>query len=158
MYGYSYYYSGPNISGITTGGIIALILAIIGGLVVYFMFVKKDRHGFTGKQLKLHEFLNFRKFYLESFLKVLYIITSIFIAIMSIVMLFTMGNFGRGLLMFLATLIIGEVVNRLLYEGMLLLLRAVSYLREMRDDVEEIRQYAQTGDSGRTNVNFPPEQ
>ena len=157
MYGYSYY-GRSALSGLTTGGIIALIIAIIGGLVVYFIFAKKDRHDYSGKLLQLHDFLNFRKFYLESFLKVLYIITTIFIAIMSIVMLFSMGNFGRGLLSFLGTLIIGEVANRLLYEGMLLLLRAVRYLREMRDDVEEIRQHALVGGSERTDNQAPPDE
>ena len=161
MYSYSYpsYNTrGISLSNLGAGGIIALIIALIAGIVIYFIFDKKARRDYSGKLLQLHDFLNFRKFYLESFLKVLYIIFTIFIAVLSIVMLFSSGSFGAGLLAFLGTLIIGEVVNRLLYEGMLLLLRAVSYLRDIRDDAEELRQYAKTGDDGRTNVNFPPEQ
>ena len=141
---------------IGTAGIIMIILGIIIGIVAYFIFVKKDRSNYSGNLLKLHDVLNFRKIYLESFIKVLYVISAITIVLLAIVSLFSSGSFGAGLAAFLGLLIGGEIVARLTYEAMILVLKAVSYLRDIRDDAEEIRQYAQTGDSGRTNVTQGP--
>ena len=152
MYGYGYPSTLSRGINLGTGGIIALILGIILGIIVYFVFVKKDRSKYEGKAQRLHDVLNFRKLYLESFIKILYVICAIFIAILSIVMLFTSGNFGAGLLAFILTLVLGEVITRLLYESAILVLKGVGYLRDIRDDAEEIRQYARTGDSGRTEV------
>ena len=152
MYGYGSPSSLSRLAGVGTGGVIALILGIILGIIVYFIFVKKDRTSYEGKVRKLHDVLNFRKLYLESFIKILYVICAIFIAVFSIVLLFTSGSFGAGLLAFIFTLVIGEVVTRLIYESAILILKGVGYLRDIRDDAEEIRQYARTGDSGRTTV------
>ena len=148
MYSSSY----SRVLNVSTAGVLMIILGIIVGIVVYFIFVKKDRKNYDGKLLKIHDILNFRKLYLESFIKVLYIICAISIALLAIVALFSSGGFGRGLVAFLGLLIIGEVVTRLVYESAILILKGVGYLRDIRDDAEEIRQYAQTGDSGRTSV------
>ena len=151
MYTYSY----RAASGLATGGVIALILGIILGIIVYFFFIKKDRSNYGGKLLKIHDVLNFRKLYLESFLKVLYVICAIMIAVMAIVSLFSSGSFGAGLLSFIVLLVVGEVIVRLLYESAILVLKGVGYLRDIRDDAEEIRQYARTKDEGRTNYVAP---
>ncbi len=64
--------------------IIALILAIAGGILVYFLFLKKDNENkFTGFLKYLYEFLSFKKMWLESILKISYLILAIYISLMS---------------------------------------------------------------------------
>ena len=56
MYSYSYpsYNTrGISLSNLGAGGIIALIIAIIAGIVIYFIFAKKDRRDYSGKLLQL---------------------------------------------------------------------------------------------------------
>ena len=58
-YPYSYYY---NYSGIA-GAVIAILVAIILGVVLYFTFLNKKNEGkYTGTPGKIYNFLNFNKF------------------------------------------------------------------------------------------------
>ena len=77
-------YTPTNTVGIGVWGVIAAILAIVGGLVVYFVFLNKSNEdkykGFVGY---LYEFLSFKKMWLESILKVTYLILAIYITLQS---------------------------------------------------------------------------
>lgn len=95
--------------------ILALILIIAGGLALYFLFVRKPNH-FQGAAAKLHDALNFRTFYTEKLLRVLYSITVVAIVVYSVVLLFT--HFLTALLLF----VLGNLVARIVYEYALLLL------------------------------------
>ncbi len=95
--------------------ILALILIIAGGLALYFLFVRKPNH-FQGGAAKLHDALNFRTFYTEKLLRVLYSITVVAIVVYSVVLLFT--HFLTALLLF----VLGNLVARITYEYALLLL------------------------------------
>lgn len=94
--------------------ILALILIIAGGLALYFLFVRKPNH-FQGGAAKLHDALNFRTFYTEKLLRVLYSITVVAIVVYSVVLLFT--HFLTALLLF----VLGNLVARITYEYALLL-------------------------------------
>ena len=96
--------------------IVSLILALIGCFVVYFIFVaKKD----TPKQkflAWLKEFLSFKKMLIEVILKISYLFFAIFI---------TLGSFsliGTSFLAFLLTLVFGNLIIRLIYEGVLMMI------------------------------------
>ena len=109
--------SGPRVDtveGIGIWAVIAFILAIIGAVLVYFLFVKaKDAP--KGKFLKwLKEFLSFRVMWIEAILKVTYYFATIFVILISFSYL-ALG--GYGVLYFFLSLILGPVLVRLVYEA-----------------------------------------
>ena len=112
-YGYSSSASTDALAGAGIWTIIALILAIVGGILVYFLFVKAktEPKGKFGKWLK--EFLSFRIMWIEPILKVLYYIATIFVILFSFSFL-ALG--GVGVLSFFLCLILGPVGVRLAYE------------------------------------------
>ena len=98
-------------------GTIALILAIIGGILVYFLFLKKDNENkFTGFKKYLYEFLSFKKMWLETILKISYLIITIYLSLMSFELIKT------SFLLFVLTFALGNLIVRVIYELSLLLL------------------------------------
>lgn len=99
-------------SGIWT--IVSVILAIIGGIVLYFTFLSKKNEGkFTGFLGWLYDFLTFKKMMKENVLKILYIIVALFVTLSSF------GLISISFLAFLLTLVIGNVLTRVIYELLL---------------------------------------
>ena len=99
-------------SGIWT--IVSVILAIIGGIVLYFTFLSKKNEGkFTGFLGWLYDFLTFKKMMIEIVLKILYIIVALFVTLSSF------GLISISFLAFLLTLVIGNVLTRVIYELLL---------------------------------------
>ena len=99
-------------SGIWT--IVSVILAIIGGIVLYFTFLSKKNEGkFTGFLGWLYDFLTFKKMMIENVLKILYIIVALFVTLSSF------GLMSISFLEFLLTLVIGNVLTRVIYELLL---------------------------------------
>ena len=99
-------------SGIWT--IVSVILAIIGGIVLYFTFLSKKNEGkFTGFLGWLYDFLTFKKMMIENVLKILYIIVALFVTLSSF------GLISISFLAFLLTLVIGNVLTRVIYELLL---------------------------------------
>lgn len=99
-------------SGIWT--IVSVILAIIGGIVLYFTFLSKKNEGkFTEFLGWLYDFLTFKKMMIENVLKILYIIVALFVTLSSF------GLISISFLAFLLTLVIGNVLTRVIYELLL---------------------------------------
>lgn len=97
--------------------IISLILAIVGGLLIYFLFLSKKNEGkFTGFLGWLYDFLSFKKMFLESLLKITYLVVALYVTLASFSLIAV--NFA----LFLATLVLGNVLVRVVYEFALLLL------------------------------------
>lgn len=104
-------------SSSTTWMIVAFILAIVGGILTYFLFLKKDNENkFTGFVNYLYEFLSFKKMWLETILKVSYLILTIYITLMSFELI------GKSFIAFLLTLVFGNIILRVVYELSLILL------------------------------------
>ena len=105
-----------NVAGSGIWTVIALILAIIGAFLVYFMFAKPKKE-YPNKFLNwLRSFLNFQEMLIEPILKVSYIFVALFITLTSF-------NFiSVHFLMFLAYLIVGNLIARVIYEWLLILL------------------------------------
>ena len=78
MYSYSYYH-GPN--PVVT--VILFLIALVGGICVYLMFVKSDEEPKDPRLLKLKEFLSFKKMIIEGLLKATYIIFALFVTLSS---------------------------------------------------------------------------
>lgn len=97
--------------------IVAIILAIVGGLVVYFIFLNKKNEGkFNGFVGWLYDFLSFKKMFLEALLKITYLMVAIYLTVSSF------GMIGTSFWLFLSTLIIGNLILRVVYEFSLVLL------------------------------------
>ena len=97
--------------------IVSLILAIVGGILVYFLFLSKKNEGkFTGFWGWLYDFLSFKKMFIETLLKITYLILAIYIT------LFSFALIGYNFLAFLFTLILGNLAIRVVYEFSLVLL------------------------------------
>lgn len=94
--------------------IIAAIIALVGGILVYFLFVKSKNEP-NGKFAKwLKDFLAFKIMWIESLLKIIYYIATIYIVLAS----FSMISFS--FLSFLLMLILGPILIRLAYEGLMM--------------------------------------
>ena len=123
MYSSSYYSSMSGMNSLSKAAdsavwlVVSLILAVIGGILVYFLFLSKKNEGkFTGFVGWLYDFLSFKKMFMEALLKITYLIVAIYITLSSFALI------GSSFVGFLAMLIIGNVVIRLVYEFSLLLL------------------------------------
>lgn len=96
---------------------IALLLAIIGGILIYFFFLKKENENkYTGFVKYLYEFLSFKKMWLETILKVSYLILTIYITLTSFELIST------SFMAFVLTLVFGNIILRVIYELSLVLL------------------------------------
>ena len=116
-YGYDdyYMYSGANDAGIWL--IISAVLAVVGGIVLYFTFLKKSNDGkFSGFLGWMYDFLTFKKMLIENLLKVLYLIIAAFITLSSFAII------GESFLAFLISIIGGNLVARIVYEFLLVAL------------------------------------
>jgi len=101
-------------SGAYTWTIIALVLAVIGGIGAYYLFVKPDKK-VEGKFLNwLKSFLAFKEMLIETILKITYMILAIFITLVSFNLI------GTNFVAFLLMLIFGNVILRITYEASLM--------------------------------------
>lgn len=77
MYASSYARSTPAMNSVASSAIwiiVSLVLAIVGGIVLYFTFLKKDNEGkYTGFLGWMYDFLTFKKLTIENVLKILYL-------------------------------------------------------------------------------------
>ena len=113
---YSYGYNN-SASGAMIWMIISLVLAIIGGICLYFtVFGKANENKFTGFMKWLYDFVTFKKMMLESLLRVLYIIIAIYITLSSFALIST------SFVGFLGMLILGNLIARVTFEFSLVLL------------------------------------
>ena len=107
------YGSASALQGAGIWMIIAAILALVGGILVYFLFVKSKTTP-KGKFVKwLKDFLAFKVMWIEPILKCIYYIATIYTILFSFSFL-ALG--GMGVLYFFVCLILGPVIVRLVYE------------------------------------------
>ena len=126
-------YAANNAAGVGIWIIIAALLAIVGGIIAYYLFVKPEKK-VTGEFLnKLREYLRFRVMLIEGILKIFYVIAAIFITLTSFSW-FAMGFIG--ILPFLLQLTLGNVVTRVLYESMLIKVMIWKNTKEISDKVK----------------------
>ena len=80
------------------GGIIAFILAIIAVILLYVLVLPKKKDGTFGSKFMqwVYDFCHFRKLYIESFLRFVYVFFTVYFVIYGIVSIFT-TSFLAGL-------------------------------------------------------------
>ena len=112
MYSYSYYHgTNPVVT------VILFLIALVGGICAYLMFVKSDEEPKDPRLLKLKEFLSFKKMIIEGLLKATYIIFALFITLYSFLIMID-TSFITGLML----LILLNVMLRIGYEASLIVL------------------------------------
>ena len=95
--------------------IIALIIAVVGGIALYFTFLNKKNDGkWTGFLGWLYNTLTFKNMIVETILKILYLVIAIFIT------LYSLGLIAVNIILALGLLVIGNIILRVCYEFMLL--------------------------------------
>ncbi len=138
MYSTSYY-STPSYdygilgAGIDLGvwGIVSLVLAIIGGILVYFLFVQSKTEP-KGKFVKwLKDFLAFKIMWIEPIMKVIYYIGTIFCILASFALIST------SFLAFIITLIGGPIMIRLVYEAFMMFIMIWRNTRDIAKNVDK---------------------
>lgn len=111
--------------------IIATILSIIGGVLVYFLFVKAKTTP-KGKFMKwLKDFLAFKTMWLEPILKVMYYIETIAVVLISFAFIST------SFLMFLGILILGPIITRLIYEMFMMFVMVWHNTQEIAENTKK---------------------
>ena len=90
--------------------IISLVIAVIGGIIVYFLFFKPDKDMPNKFLTWLKDFFNFHKMLVEDMLKIIYIVLAIFITLASFSLI------AVNFVSFLLVLILGNLILRLMFE------------------------------------------
>ncbi len=105
-----------SVSAGSAWAIVSLVLGIVGALLGYFMFLKPKKE-YPNKFVNwARRFLNFDEMLIESILKISYMFLAIFITLAS----FDLIRFD--FLMFVLTLVLGNVVLRVAYEATMLMI------------------------------------
>lgn len=112
-YGYGFY---DSTSFSEVWAILSIILAIIGGVLIYFLFIRRNDLKLSDGLNKLKDILDFKIMVIEPVLKILYLVITIYTVLMAFS--FLPVNF----LVFLLTLILGPIIIRIIYEAALMLI------------------------------------
>ena len=118
-------------SSSTSGSFIAFIVAIAASIVIYFVFMDKKEEGkYTGFVKNLYDFLHFKINFIEAFLKIAYITTTLYVTITS----FSLIKVDVAL--FFMTLILGNIIIRILYEAAFLLYNIYLNTKEINNKLK----------------------
>ena len=136
-YGYGYDLGTTSVStpSMGTGAliwiIIAAVIAVIGGICLYFtVFSKKNENNYKGFMAWLYDFVKFKKMYIATILKVTYMISAIFLTLVSFA-------FITHVLTFFGLLILGNLFLRVTYEFSLVLLSIHENVVEMNKKIKK---------------------
>ena len=106
--------------------IISAVIAIAGTVCIFVLFLNKKNEGkFKGFLGWLYDFLQFKTLVIEFALKATYIALAIFM---------TLGSFsliGTSFVSFLLTLTLGNVLLRIIYEGLILFIKICNNVSEI---------------------------
>lgn len=111
--------------------LIALILAIVGAILIYFLFTRQKRDNYTGFLVKLHDFINFRRIHVEGIVKMLYLATTIFVTLASF------GIITQNPIAFLLTLTLGNFVIWAIYQFAMAGVRVFTNTHEINEKLKK---------------------
>ena len=95
----------------------ALVIAVVVGIALHFTFLSADNENrFEGFLGWLYDFLSFRKLWLETILKVVYLVLACYFTLAGFFMLFS--SFITGLMM----IVFGNIMIRITFEFSMLLI------------------------------------
>lgn len=125
-----------NASKMATGTliwvIISIVVAIIGGVVLYFTFLSKKNEGkYKGFLGKLYDLLTFKVFVYATVQKILYLICAIATTLLSFALI------RYSFVYFLVVLIFGNLVIRVLYELNLILFELFNNVKDINSKIKK---------------------
>ncbi len=103
----------PVSSGVSVWAVVAIVIAIIGGIVLYFLFINNNKAEKNPFLQKVKDFFGFKKMLIEDMLKIIYLILAIFITLYSFELI------TESFIAFIFTLLIGNLVLRIVFESIL---------------------------------------
>ena len=118
-----------KVAGTAVSTVIAFIIAIAAGIMIYFMFVKDNKPVSENLQ-KLKDLLDFKTMLIEPILKIVYIIATVFI------ILFSFGLISLNFVSFLMVLILGPIAIRIVYELMMINIMIWKNTKEINDNIK----------------------
>ena len=119
------------VEGAGIWGIVSIILAIIGGILVYFLFVNAKQEP-KNKFLKwLKDFLAFKTMWIEMLMKVFYYISTIFCV------LFSFALISTSFVAFLVMLIVVPIFIRLGYEAAVMFIMIWRNTRDIAENTKK---------------------
>ena len=118
-----------KVAGTAVWTVIAFIIAIAAGIMIYFMFVK-DNKPVSEKLQKLKDLLDFKTMLIEPILKIVYIIATVFI------ILFSFGLISLNFVSFLMVLTLGPIAIRIVYELMMINIMIWKNTKEINDNIK----------------------
>lgn len=131
MYGYySVAETSSAVNGVLIWNIISAVLAIGGGITLYFIFLRSNKK-FNNFLDKLRNFFNFKSLLLEEILKVTYLILTIFITLSSFSLI------AVSFVSFLLSLIFGNLILRITYELSILLIKICKNTSDINDKLKK---------------------
>ncbi len=137
MYGSNYgIYNTPSFSSsVDVWAIVSFLVALCGGIVLYFTFLNpRNAENYTGSTKKIYDFLSFKTMSLEAILKICYLVLAIFITISSFSLIST------SFVAFLLTLVLGNVMVRIVFEGALLILMIYRKLCDINSKMSPLKE------------------
>ena len=118
-----------KVAGTAVWTVIAFIIAIAAGIMIYFMFVKDNKPVSENLQ-KLKDLLDFKTMLIEPILKIVYIIATVFI------ILFSFGLISLNFVSFLMVLILGPIAIRIVYELMMINIMIWKNTKEINNNIK----------------------
>ena len=129
-YGYDGYGVASTVNGALVWTIISAVLAIGGGITLYFIFLRSNKK-FNNFLDTVRNFFNFKSLLLEEILKVTYLILTIFITLSSFSLI------AVSFVSFLVSLIFGNLVLRITYELSILLIKICKNTSDINDKLKK---------------------
>lgn len=133
MYDYGYDYGSQitnSIDGFLIWTIISVVIAIAGGIAIYFTFLKSTKK-LDAFLSKLRDFLNFKTLLIEEIIKISYLILAMFIT------LYSFGFIGTNVATFFSILIVGNIVLRITYELSILIIKICRNTTEINNKLKK---------------------
>ena len=112
MYDYAYK---TSVGGFYTFKLVAFIIAIAATIIIYTVFMdKRNKDTYSNPLKKLFDYLHFNKFFMEPILKIT-----------------AFGYIGTSFLLFFLLLILGNVILRMVFEGLMVIYKIYLNLNEI---------------------------
>lgn len=123
MYNYDLYKTTGNFY---TFKLVAFIIALAATVIIYCVFMdKRNKDSYSNHLKKLYDYLHFNNFFMEPILKITYIFSSLYLTISAF------GYIGTSFLFFLLLLILGNIILRMVFEGLMVIYKIYLNLNEI---------------------------
>ncbi len=118
--------------------IIAMVLAVAGGIMVYYLFVAAKTTPKNNFLKRLKDFLGFKLMCIEPLIKILYYVCTIFTVLYSFNFLSLVGTLGgSAVLMFFMFLIGIPITIRIIYEAIIMFINIWHNSQEIADNTKK---------------------